>query len=273
MKKAIVICTAVLAAVAAVVAAVVLFTNSGELSKIKKATNLYAEAVENTKNENNFKMQTVTSVELKNVDSSSFLVAEIISSKLGYEVGDIESNTQWNTFLNGVSTQNPAQTPFDVIQPAGSFIEIDNYGGLTLDSVDKGKDHTLISFTVSQENADYQEISEELRNANPDLSRFAPRHSNFMDITGLVYLINDMIMVNASPSGSDKVIRLYEIEDVDVLLGDTKITADVNENGLLTEVTVTAPVVFDGTARVINSSVSMNIELEVSLKYTFSYAE
>lgn len=276
MKRSIVICTAVLAIIAVAAACVISFKklNSDDLSNIEKAVSFYADAVENTRNENDFQMQAVTNVKLKNITSSSFLVAEVISSRLGYEVGDTESNTQEYTFLNG-SSQNTALTPFDVIQPAGAYIKKENLGGLTLDSVDKGEDHTLISFTVSQENADYESVAEELKKASPDLSRFAPKHSNFIDITDLVYLISDMIWMNAlseDPSSGVK-FKLYEAEEIDVLLGDTKITADVNENGLLTEVTVTAPVVFDGTARVINSSVSMNIELEVSLKYTFGYAE
>ncbi|MCH5317015.1 MAG: hypothetical protein J1E05_03495 [Eubacterium sp.] len=278
MKKAIIICS-VIAVIA--VAGVAVLTASGlilsgtkipSVSKsatIAQVADFYADVVELTKNEKNMKIETVTTITFKDFDCPNETLSEIILEYLGYEVGDRETKMAVYSFENGVDSTGV--TPLYVIQPAGAYIEKGNYAGLTLNSVEKDKEHTAVSFNIAEESADYTEIVEAFNSENSDFSALAPRHFDYIDVEGIVLYLKDMINVNFSSNDAENAIA--EIESARISLGKTEIKADVNSKALLTEMTVTAPVVFDGTVRVINGNIGIAARLEVSQHYVFTYIE
>ena len=276
MKKAIIICAAIavvaVAAVATLTASGVMFSGSklpsvSKSASISQVADFYADVVELTKNEKNMKIETVTTITFKDFDCPNEALSEIILEYLGYEVGEREMKKSTYSFENGADSSGV--TPFSVIQPAGASIEKGNYAGLTLNFVEKDKEHTAVSFNIAEESAEYTEIVEAFKNENSDFSALAPRHFDYIDVEGIVLYLKDMINVNFSSSDAENAIA--EIESAQIRLGKTEIKADVNSNALLTEVTVTAPVVFDGTVRVVNGNIGITARLEVSQHYVFTY--
>lgn len=278
MKKAIMICS-VIAVVA--VASVAVLTASGIMfskeklpsvsnsATIAQVADFYADAVARTKNEKNMEIQTVTTITFKDFDCPSEHLEKIILEYLGYQVGARETKTAVYSFENGVDSLGA--TTFSVIQPAGTNIEKGNYTGLTLSSVDKDKEHTAVSFTLDEESADYFQIAEAYMSGGADFSVFAPRHFNYIDIDGIVLYLRDMLDFNFSTE--DVEYAVAEIERAEITLGKTEIKADVNANALLTEVSITVPVYFDSTVRVVNNNMRITARLEVSQHYTFTYNE
>lgn len=276
MKKSIMICTVI--AIVAIAAAAVL-TASGVMvpksklpsvsnsATIAQAADFYADVVELTKNEKNMEIKTVTTVTFKDFDCPNENLRKMILKYLGYEVGASETKTDDYSFKNGVDSAGA--TPFNVIQPAGSNIEKGNYVGLTLNSVDKDRKHTAISFTLDEESADFLLIAEAYASESPDFSVFAPRHFNYIDVDGIVLYLRDMLDFNFS--GDDAEYAVAEIETAEITLGKTEIRADVNANALLTEVDITVPVYFDGTVRLMTNNKRITAKLEVSRHYTFTY--
>lgn len=278
MKKTIIICAVIaviaVASVAALTASGVMFSGEKLPSVSNSATmaqvaDFYADVVELTKNEKNMQIETVTTITFKDFDCPSENLKKIILDYLGYQVGARETKTAIYSFVNGID--GAGVTPFDTIQPAGANIEKGNYTGLTLGSVDKDREHTAVSFTLAEESADYFQIAQALMSKGADFSVFAPRHFNYIDIEGIVLYLKDMLDIKVS--SKDVEYSIAEIESAEISLGKTEIRADVNANALLTEVTLTAPVTFDGTVRLVNSNKSITAKLEVSQHYTFTYNE
>lgn len=278
MKKTIIICAVIavlaVASVAALTASGIMLSGEKLPSVSKSATiaqvaDFYADVVELTKNEKNMKIETVTTITFKAFDCPNEHLEKIILEYLGYDVGARETKTASYSFVDG--TDIIGATPFDVIQPAGANIEKGNYAGLTLNSIDKDGEHTAIIFTIDGESADYFQIAEAYVSDDADFSVFAPRHFNYIDIDGIVLYLRDMLDFNFSTE--DVEYAVAEIEAAEITLGKTEIKADVNANALLTEVTVTVPVFFDSTVRVLNNDKKITAKLEVSQHYTFTYNE
>lgn len=278
MKKAIIICAAI---VVIAVAGIAAFTASGMLSSkeklpsvsnsatIAQVADFYADVVELTKNEKNMKIETVTTITFKEFDCPNENLRAMILKYLGYEVGASETKTASYSFADG--TDVIGATPFDIIQPAGASIEKGIYAGLTLNSVNKDKEHTAVSFTLDEESADYFQIAQVFKSESANLSAFAPRHFNYIDVKGVVLYLKDMLNFNFS--SKDVETAVAEIESAEITLGKSEINAEVNAKALLTEVTVTVPVFFDSTVRVLNSDKQITARLEVTQHYTFTYNE
>lgn len=278
MKKAIIICSAVAVLVAVTIAALTAsgLMFSGEklpsvsnLATVAQVADFYADAVEQTKNEKDMKIETVTTITFNEFDCPNENIKKIILEYLGYKVGAQETKTASYSFENGVDSAGV--TPYNVIQPAGANIEKGNYAGLTLNSVDKDREHISISFTIDAESADYFQIAEAFTGEGADFSVFAPRHFNYIDVKGIVLYLKDMLNFNFTKQ--DVQYAVAEIERAEITLGETEIKANVNADALLTEVTITSPVTFDGTVRLLNSDKSITAKLEVSQRYTFTYNE
>lgn len=278
MKKAIIICSVI--AVIAVVSVAVLTASGlmfsgeklpsvGNSATIAQVADFYADVVEQTKNEKNMKIETVTTITFKDFDCPSENLKQMILGYLGYGVGAQVTKTDFYSFENGVDSAGV--TPFNVIQPAGSNIEKGNYAGLTLNSVDKNREHTAISFIIDAESADYFQIAQAFSSEGADFSVFAPRHFNYIDVKGIVLYLKDMLNFNFSKQ--DVQYAVAEIAHAEITLGETEIKAKVNADALLTEVTVTAPVVFDATVRLVNTNKNITAKLEVTQHYTFTYNE
>lgn len=278
MKKAIIICSVIaviaVVSVAALTASGLMFSGEKLPSVSKSATiaqvaDFYADVVELTKNEKNMKIETVTTITFKDFDCPSENLKQIILGYLGYGVGAQETKTASYSFENGMDSTGV--TPFHVIQPADTNIEKGNYTGLTLNSVDKDREHTAISFTLDEESADYFQIAEAFMRDDADFSAFAPRHFSYIDVKGIVLYLKDMLNFNFSSKDVENAVA--KIESAKISLGKTKIEADVNADALLTEVTFTVPVTFDGTVILVNNNRNITAKLEVSQHYTFTYNE
>ena len=278
MKKAIIICSVIAVVAVATVAALTasgLMFSGGKLPSVSKSATIaqvadfYADVVELTKNEKNMKIETVTTITFKDFDCPNENLRKIILEYLGYEVGAQETKTAFYSFENGVDSAGV--TPFNVIQPAGANIEKGNYTGLTLNSVDKDREHTAVSFTIDAESADYFQIADAFTRDGADFSVFAPRHFNYIDVKGIVLYLKDMLDIDFASKDVENAVA--EIESAEISLGKTEIKADVNSNALLTEVTVTAPVTFDGTVRLVNNNRNITAELEVTQHYVFAYTQ
>lgn len=278
MKKAIMICSVIaviaVATVAALTASGLMFSGMklpsiSKSATIEQAADFYADVVERTKNEKNMKIETVTTITFKEFDCPNENIRKIILDYIGYGVGAQETKTASYSFENGVDGMGV--TPFKIIQPAGANIEKGIYTGLTLRSVDKDREHTAVSFSLDTETADYFKLAEAFMSDNPDFSVFAPRHFNYIDVEGIVLYLKDMLDIDFSSKDVGNAIA--EIESAEISLGETEIKADVNSDALLTEVTVTAPVAFNGTARVAYSNQKITAKLEVTQRYVFTYSE
>lgn len=278
MKKLIIICSAVLAVAAILAVSVAVY---GEFSFGKKlpsvsnsatiaqAADFYADVVERTKNEKNMKIETVTTITFIDFECPSENLRKMILEYLGYQVGARETKTAAYSFENGVD--GSGATPFDVIQPAGSYIEKGIYTGLTLNSVEKDKEHTAVSFALDAESADYFRIAEAFEREGEDLSALAPRHFRYIDVDGIVYYIIDMLDFNFTSQDVENAVA--EMEKAEISLGRSEIKAVANKDALLTDVTITVLVYFDSTVRVLNNNMNITATLEVTQHYTITYNE
>lgn len=275
MKRLIIICSAVLAVAAIIV--VVLAVNGklqnlipkNESATIEQIVDLYSKAVEQTKNEKDMKIEAVTTITFKDFHCPSENLKDIILFYLGYKVGEQETRMASYSINNGKDITG--RTPFDIIQPAGSYIENGSCAGLTLDSFEKHKKYIAVSFTLDEESADYFLIAEAFANKGADLSALAPRHFNYIDVDGIVYYIRDMLDLNLS--SKDVEYAVAEIEKAEISLGKSEIKARISNDMLLTDVTITVPVYFDSTVRVLNNNKNITATLEVTQHYTISYTD
>lgn len=278
MKKAMIICAAIVviavAGVAGLTASGLIFSGEklpsvSKSATIDRAADFYADVVELTKNEKNMNIETVTTIKFLDFDCPNENLRQIILGYLGYDVGAQEAKTAYYSFENGVD--GSGDTPFNVVQPAGMNIEKGNYEGFTLNSIEKDGEHTSVSFTLDEEKADYFQIADAFTHADADFSGFAPRHFNYIDVEGIVFYLKDMLDIDFSSKEVKNAVA--EIKHAEITLGKTEIQADVNSKALLTEVTVTAPVTFDATVRLVNNDRKITAKLEVTQHYTFTYNE
>lgn len=278
MKRIIIFFCALLvvgATVAVVAAAFGEFSFSEKAPKLNKdstivqAADFYAYAVELTKKEKDMKIEAVTTITFKDFQCPSENLKNMILDYLGYKVGSQETRTASYSVNGGKDITG--RTPFDIIQPAGAYIEKGDYSGLSLNYILKDKEHTAVSFTLDEESADYFKVAEAFEKNGADLSLLAPRHFNYIDVDGIVFYIRDMLDLNLSSQDVEHAVA--EIEAAEISLGKSEITALVNDDMLLTDVSITVPVYFDSSVRVLNNNKNITARLEITQHYTINYNE
>ena len=243
--------------------------NLNKDSTIEQTADFYAYAVELTKKEKDMAIEAVTTITFKDFDCPNENLRRIILDYLGYKVGDQETRTDFYSINDGKDIEG--RTPFDIIQPAGAHIEKGNYSGLSLNYILKDKEYTDISFSLDEESADYFQIAETFKSQNAEFSAFAPRHFNYIDVDGIVMYLKDMLDFNFT--SQDVEYAVAEIETAEISLGKSEIKANINDDSLLTDVTITVPVYFDSTVRVLNNNKNIKATLEVTQHYMISYTD
>ncbi|MDE7124756.1 MAG: hypothetical protein K2N83_04645, partial [Eubacterium sp.] len=198
----------------------------------------YANAVENSKNNINFTLDVATSVELKNINSSAVILNTMLEGIIGYQVGDVERNTEKFTFSNGVSLEDSELTPLDIIQPEGTYIESVNYNSISSATADNQTDSVSVSFEIADETADLDSVLEainpiirgEVTNSSA-LMKLTPYHAKFIDVDDVFATITDMIGVNnligsnKSTVSSDSSSKAIEILSGECSIGKSQIIA------------------------------------------------
>ncbi|MDE6124738.1 MAG: hypothetical protein K2G22_05865 [Eubacterium sp.] len=242
----------------------------------------YANAVENSKNNINFTLDVATSVELKNINSSAVILNTMLEGIIGYQVGDVERNTEKFTFSNGVSLEDSELTPLDIIQPEGINIESVNYNSISSATADNQTDSVSVSFEIADETANLDSVLEainpiirgEVTNSSA-LMKLTPYHSKFIDVDDVFATVTDMIGVNnligsnKSTPSSDSSSKAIEILSGECSIGKSQIIADINENNCLNKVTMKIPVEFHAVIKFMNRNIDTVIQIEVLQQYSF----
>ncbi len=286
MKK-ILIALISIAAVAAAAIAVLRFTGviSGnglpsikENADIEDAAQYYAEVTKRTQNEKNFTANETTVIKFKSLDTSAKTLKDMIIKLLGYEVGQQETAFESYNFVNGFLSDGSGAAPYQVMRPAGNELPNEYGGGLYLNSVSRADDDTVVSFSIKKESADGLKLMEIIKKPDGDISEFVPRHSAYLDVNGILRHIENMLTFDFSSanggqqSGNENAANVFDVQSVTATIGDTEITAKVNENACLSQLYVSVPVTLDGKVSFMGNTINVTIRLEVTRETDFTYS-
>ena len=238
-------------------------------------------AVSNSKNNKNFDLNVTTSVRLDDIDCPNILLKEALAILIGYEVGDTERKTDSFSFTNGTDAGSSAVTPLSVIQPADSYIEKFNQSALLLNEVSLNKNSADISFEIKSETADLDQVTAAI---NPILkgqtdfdksaiSALAPNHSDFIDVGDILTTVVDMLGINKMMNSSEKSsvsMKAIGIAGGKCFIGNTEISAGIDENKLPNEILITAPVKLNADFKFMSITINATISITVMQRYSFS---
>lgn len=250
-----------------------------EDASAEQVVTFYSEAVKNSKNSGNFKLDVKTTVELNTVNSGVTLLDNALVAIMGYKVGDSVKSSKSFSFENGRDSEN--HTPMSVIQPAGAFIENFNENAITVKSI-SNDENTRFSFVIKKESAQLDAVTKAIipiikGQENADKSavvHLAPNHSVYIDVGDILSTVIDILgienMINGS--GSEKASSSNTTIGIDggkCSLGETEFTVETDENNLLKSVSFSAPVELNANIKFMNNIFSTVIGITVSQVYTF----
>lgn len=250
-----------------------------EDASVEQVASFYAEAVKNSKNSGNFKLDVKTTVELNTVNSGISLLDNALATIMGYKVGDSVTNNKSFSFENGRDSEN--HTPMSIIQPAGAFIENFNANAITVKSI-SNNENTRFSFVIKKESASIDAVTKAIipiikGQENADKSavvHLAPNHSAYIDVGDILLTVIDILgmenLINSS--GSKKASSSNNAVGIDggnCALGETEFTVETDENDLLKSVSFNAPVELNANIKFMNKTFRTVIGITVSQVYTF----
>ncbi|MDE6413678.1 MAG: hypothetical protein K2K42_07325 [Eubacterium sp.] len=256
-----------------------------EASSLFDVVSFYNDAVKKSKDNQNFKLDVKTTVKLEEINSQSSLLVKILGEIIGYNVGDVRENTESFSFVNGVAEDNASATPLSVIQPADSYIESFKEAALSGNSVLVGDEIAMLSFNLSKETADFDAVTAAIMpivkgqkvSDQSAITALAPVHSDFINVGDVLSTVVDMLgiskMINSSSddskesssSGSSAV----SIAGGECAIGETEISAAIDENGLLNSVIITAPVELKANFKLMDQVLETSIRIKVEQMYNF----
>lgn len=256
-----------------------------ESSSLFDVVSFYNDAVKKSKDNQNFKLDVKTTVKLEEINSQSSLLVKILGEIIGYNVGDVRENTESFSFVNGVAEDNASATPLSVIQPADSYIESFREASLSLDSVLVGDEIAMLAFNISKETADFDKVTAAINpiikglkvSDQSAITALAPAHSDFINVGDVLSTVVDMLgiskMVN-SPSDDSKKSSSSGSSAVGIAggecsIGETEISAVIDENGLLNSVVISAPVELKANFKLMDQVLETSIRIKVEQMYNF----
>lgn len=297
MKKVLIAAVAVLFAAASVFG-VVTFKNKvldknrlkiNEKSSVSEIVAFYNNSVKNCKNYKDFGLDVKTSVKLDEINSESMILNEMLSSIMGYKVGDSREETRSFSFKNGVDAKDSEKTPLSVIQPANAYVENFNASSLALKSVLCDDESASLSFEIKNESADLDSV---LAAINPiikgqtvsdhsQIAALAPDHSKFIDVGDIMSTVVDMLGISNMVNGSDNQnkdsvsnsgSKSVSIVDGKCIIGSTEISAVADSNEVLHSVAISVPVELKAGFKLVNNIIETSIQITVVQTYYFNYS-
>ncbi|MDE5670739.1 MAG: hypothetical protein K2I14_04660, partial [Eubacterium sp.] len=218
MKKICIALIAVALAAASVFGAVTIKKSISEKSNLKineksslsEIVEFYNRSVKGSKDYKDFSLDVKTSIKLDEINSSSSFLNEMLSTIMGYKVGDTREETKSFSFETGVDADHSEKTPFNVIQPANSYIENFSESSLLLKSLSCDTDYAMLAFEVKSETAELDRVVTAINpiikgQADSDtsaISALAPNHSRFIDVGDIMSTVVDMLGISDMISGS-----------------------------------------------------------------------
>lgn len=296
MKRAIEVILVVLLAVGLITA---LFTNgfseepfpeSTEMSI--KALNLYVDSVENTKETENFKLSVTTTVQLNKIDCNSSILSSIFKTIVNHRLGKIDPETEDYLFENGVLKGDETISVDNIVQPVNSEISKNLYSGVKSSYLYDEKGAKGVYFVIGQEKmtvkdtvVTYRNIGEyDLHKEYPEVKALAPNHSNFVDITSAIPRIkalfqqsnehvHDTEQYNAFVPNYGDNGKMTQIESGYCFLGNSNITAIIDNEKRLSSVIINCPVGAEVNIRFGDSVFKAVVEFNISQSYFFEYED
>lgn len=260
-----------------------------EKSSVNEIVAFYNNSVKNSKNYKDFDLDVKTTIKLDEINSSSTLLNEMLSSIMGYKVGDTRDETRSFSFKNGMDAENSEKTPLGVIQPANAYIESFNASSLVLKSVLCDGESASFSFEIKNETADLDSVVAAI---NPiikgqtasdytQLAALAPNHSKFIAVGDIMSTVVDMLGISSmvNDSGSQKKEsssasgnKSVSIVNGKCIIGNTEISAIAGSNEVLHSVIISVPVELKAGFKLLNNTIDTSIKITVVQTYDFNYS-
>lgn len=269
----------------------------GNSEKSEKALEVYTEAVENLKNEDNFNLKLTTSVELKEMNCSVSLLNSILKKVVDHRLGKIDDEVIEYSFKNGVLTTDNTIVPKNVVQPVNSDINEYFFDGITSSYIVENDGAHDIYFTIGEEAASvdeimnvFEEIKDEvgvdfsgydIHEEYPEIDALAKNHSNFIDLMSVGPRIRSLMELNNNHEHSKDdpepdygdFGKTTKIENGTCHIGETLVIAHIDEKDRLSSVTFSSPFSIDVNATVFSNSFKTVVKFGISQTYEYSYAD
>ena len=271
------------------------FLGNGE--KSEKALKAYAKAVQQLKNEDDFDLKLTTSIELKEINCSLPFLNSILKKVVEHRFGQIEDEVLELSFANGVLKGDNTVVPDNVVQPVNSSINWALFDGVTSSYLDKENDTDTVYFVIGEETATVEEVmtalSELQKEVGTDLSGYdihkeypkadalAKYHSNFIDLMSVAPRIKSLMDMNNDHVHSEEdempdygdFGKTTQIENGTCMLGDTFVTAQLDQDGRLTSVYFNAPLGMEVNIKIFHNQFKAVVRFTISQTYEYSYSE
>lgn len=269
----------------------------GNPEKSEKALKTYAEAVDDLKNKDDFDLKITTSVELKEIDCSLSAFNSILKKVVNHRLGNIEDDIAEFSFRNGVLTDDNTIVPKNIVQPVNSEISEYLFSGVTSSYIYSDDHVRSIFFTIGEEAASIDEIMRvfetlkddvgadfgkyDIHKQYPEIGALAKNHSNFIDIMSVAPRVKKLLDANNNyenlkkdlPSGFGDFGKTTKIENGTCHIGETSVTAMIDDKGRMLSVVFRAPLGMDVNVTLIHNSFKAFVRFEISETYEFSYSD
>ena len=269
----------------------------GNSEKSEKALKVYTEAVEELKDEENFNLKLTTSIEVKEIDCSLSLLNSILKKVVEHRLGEIEDEVVEFSFADGVLTTDHTIVPENIVQPVNSDINEYFFSGITSSYIADDNGGNDIYFTIGEEAASIDEILSvfesikdevgtdfskyNIHNEYPEVDALAKNHSNFIDLMSVAPRIKSLMEMNndhehkeddPEPDYGD-FGKTTQIENGTCMLGDTFVTAQLDQDGRLTSVYFNAPLGMEVNIKIFHNQFKAVVRFTISQTYEYSYSE
>lgn len=269
----------------------------GNPEKSEKALKVYAEAVDDLKNKDNFDLKITTSVKLKEIDCSLSALNSILKRVVNHRLGNIEDDIAEFSFRNGVLTDDNTIVPKNIVQPVNSEISEYLFNGVTSSYIYSDNHAHNIFFTIGEEAASIDEVMSvfetlkddvgadfgkyDIHKQYPEINALAKNHSNFIDIMSVAPRVKKLLNANNNyenikqdlPPGFSDFGKTTKKENGTCHIGETSVTAMIDDKGRMLSVVFRAPLGMDVNGTLIHNSFKAFVSFEISQTYEFSYVD